>query len=484
MSYPAQIISDFVSLNLTAPILKALKALGYDCPSPIQKEAMPILLDGGDVLGQAQTGTGKTAAFALPALSKVNIKLKQPQVLILVPTRELAIQVADACATYGKYMHSLQILPIYGGQGYGHQLKTLEKGAHIVVGTPGRIQDHIRRGTLNLTNIHFVILDEADEMLRIGFLEDVDWILQHTPKQRQTALFSATMSAAIKKIAGKHMHNPIEININTEHKNAKNIRQKYWHVSDVHKLDGLTRILETEKYDGVIIFARTKNATTELAANLQSRGHRAVALNGDIAQRQRERIILDLKSGKINIIVATDVAARGLDVDRITHVINFDVPNDIESYIHRIGRTGRAGREGDAILFVSSKEKFMLKVIEQATKQKLQEIKLPTIKEVNQHRINKFKARIDSSLHEEYCINVYKDILLEYQKETNVDFYTIAAGLAHLLQDREPLLIKESDKSNQSTQNPFKQKDSKKRRSSNVQEIDFKNKKSKKRRKR
>lgn len=435
---------DFDSFDLNSSILRALKAMGHSIPSAIQAEALPALLAGQDVLGQAATGTGKTAAFALPALSLVDTKKAKPQILVLTPTRELAIQVAEAFENYGKYINGLKVLPIYGGQGYGHQLKTLAKGAHVIIGTPGRVMDHLRRKTLILDQLEMLVLDEADEMLRMGFVDDVDWILEHTPKDRQTALFSATMPKEVLKIARSNMNSPTEIKIKADIKTPTKIRQKYWHVNGLHKLDALTRILETTAFDAMIVFARTKSATTELANNLKDRGYNAVPLNGDVVQRQREKIILDIKSGKIDIIIATDVAARGIDVNRITHVINFDMPSDVESYIHRIGRTGRAGREGDAISFMSSRERYMLRAIEKITNQKLIEIQIPKIREVNVQRVNKFKDKITSGLDNKKNIEFYKDILDQYRKDTNLDYHTIAASLANMLQGQEPLLIEET----------------------------------------
>lgn len=470
---------DFNGFDLNPNILRALKAMGHCVPSAIQAEALPVLLAGNDVLGQAATGTGKTAAFALPSLSLVDTKNPKPQILVLTPTRELAIQVAESFANYGKHINGLKVLPIYGGQGYGHQLKTLAKGAHVVIGTPGRIMDHIRRKTLVLDQISMLVLDEADEMLRMGFVEDVNWILEHTPKERQTALFSATMPKEIIKIAHSHMRDPAEIKIKANVKTATKIRQKFWHVNGVHKLDGLTRILETTNFDAVLIFARTKNATAELASNLQARGYHAVPLNGDVAQRQRENIIMDLKSGKVDIVIATDVAARGIDVDRITHVINFDMPGDVESYIHRIGRTGRAGREGDAISFVSSRERYMLRAIGDLTKQRLEEIQLPTIREVNLQRVNKFKAKITAALDNELGIAFYKNILEQYHADTNLDYHTIAAALAQLLQGNDPLLIKESKVVTEERSKPKMRSKKGKGYSSNVKKVDFKNKRSK-----
>ena len=354
----------FQQLALSEPILKALNDVGYETPSPIQAETIPLLLSGRDVLGQAQTGTGKTAAFALPALSNIDVNQRDPQILVLAPTRELAIQVAEAFHKYAKHIKGFNVLPIYGGQEYGGQIRSLKRGVHAVVGTPGRVMDHIRKGTLNLDGLKTLVLDEADEMLRMGFIDDVEWILEQTPKTRQIALFSATMPTQVRRIATAHLTNPAEITIKMKTATANLIRQRFWPVSGMHKLDALTRILEAETFDGMIIFVRTRIATVEVAEKLSARGFAASALNGDIPQAQRERTVDQLKKGKLDILVATDVAARGLDVERISHVVNYDIPHDTEAYIHRIGRTGRAGREGDAILFVAPRERRMLNAIE------------------------------------------------------------------------------------------------------------------------
>jgi len=368
----------FADLGLAAPILKTLEEIGYETPSPIQEKAIPVLLAGGDILGTAQTGTGKTAAFALPILSKIDIRQKDPQVLVLAPTRELAIQVAEAFQTFSRGIKGLHVLPVYGGSEYGTQIRALKRGVHVVVGTPGRVMDHIKKGTLKLDTLTCMVLDEADEMLRMGFIDDVEWILKHTPKTRQIALFSATMPKEVHRIANTYLQNPTEVIIKQKAATASLIDQKYWLVSGLHKLDALTRILEAEEFDGIIIFVRTKTATVELAEKLEARGYAAAALNGDIAQNQRERIVDHLKKGKLDILIATDVVARGLDVDRISHVINYDIPYDNESYVHRIGRTGRAGRSGTAILFVAPRERRLLRSIEATTKKTIPQMELPT----------------------------------------------------------------------------------------------------------
>ena len=350
----------FSDLNLPEPILKAITEIGYEQPSPIQAESIPTLVDGRDLLGQAQTGTGKTAAFALPLLSNIDPKNKEPQLLILAPTRELAIQVAEACQQYAKHLNGVNVLPIYGGQSYTIQLKQLKRGAQVIVGTPGRVMDHMRRKTLSLDALQALVLDEADEMLRMGFIDDVEWVLEQSPSDRQIALFSATMPREVKRVADQHLQDPVHIKIASKTATGSNITQRYWIVRGTNKLDAITRILENEETDGVIVFVRTKNATVELADRLSARGFRSDALNGDIPQANREKIIDRLRKGKLDILIATDVVARGLDVERISHVINYDVPHDTESYIHRIGRTGRAGRSGKAILFIAPREKHML----------------------------------------------------------------------------------------------------------------------------
>lgn len=437
----------FNDLALPEPILKALKHIGYETPSPIQAQIIPFVMAGRDVLGQAQTGTGKTAAFALPILSRIEIKQKKPQALVLTPTRELAIQVAEAFQSYASQIKGFHVLPIYGGQDYSVQLRQLNRGAHVIVGTPGRIMDHMRRGTLTLDHLQTLVLDEADEMLRMGFIDDVEWILEQTPSTRQTALFSATMPSEIRKIAQKYLNNPEQVTIKVKTATAANIRQRYWLVSGFHKMDALTRILEAENFDGMIIFVRTKTATIEVAEKLEARGFSASALNGDMSQALRERAIENLKSGKLDILIATDVAARGLDVDRITHVINYDIPYDTESYIHRIGRTGRAGRTGDAILFVSPREKRLLANIEQATKQKVEEMQLPSTEFINNARINRFKQRITDTLATEE-LSFYSQLISQYEVEHNVPATEIAAALAKLLQGDTPLLLKDSGKKN------------------------------------
>jgi len=433
-------VTTFDQLALHKSLLKALDEVGYETPSPIQAETIPLLLEGRDIIGQAQTGTGKTAAFALPLISNLDLKQKDPQLLVLAPTRELAIQVAEAFQKYAHHMKGFHVLPVYGGSDYSGQIRALKRGVHVVVGTPGRVMDHIRKGTLKLGNLSALVLDEADEMLRMGFIDDVEWILEQTPQDRQIALFSATMPQQIRRIATKYLNDPAQITIKVKTATAETIRQRFWPVSGLHKLDALTRILEAEEFDAMIIFVRTKHSTVDLADKLQARGYAATALNGDIAQNQRERTITNLKKGKLDILVATDVAARGLDVTRISHVVNYDVPHDTESYIHRIGRTGRAGREGDAILFVAPREKRMLYAIEKATKKKIDRMELPSTEVINDKRIDKFKQRITDTLANE-DLTLFAQLVEQYEQEHNVPSMEIAAALAQLLQGDTPLLL-------------------------------------------
>ena len=430
----------FSEFELKPALQKSLDEVGYETPTPIQEQTIPLMLEKKDVLGQAQTGTGKTAAFALPLLSNLNLRQKDPQVLVLTPTRELAIQVAEAFKKYASHMKSFHVLPIYGGQEYSGQIRGLKRGSHVVVGTPGRVMDHMRRGTLKLDKLSTLVLDEADEMLRMGFIDDVEWILEQTPKERQIALFSATMPRQIRRIATRYLKDPVEIIIKDKTTTAPTIRQRFWPVSGMHKLDALTRILEAEPFEAMLIFVRTKTATVELSAKLEARGYASTPLNGDIKQNQRERSIESLKSGKLDILVATDVAARGLDVERITHVINYDIPHDTEGYVHRIGRTGRAGRQGDAILFVAPREKSMLHAIERATNQKIEIMELPSTELINDQRMAKFKQRITDTLASEE-LGLFYQMIEQYQQEHNVPVLEIAAALGLLLQGETPLML-------------------------------------------
>ncbi|MCL4721443.1 MAG: DEAD/DEAH box helicase, partial [Gammaproteobacteria bacterium] len=439
MSEPP-VTASFAALALPDALLKALSDVGYETPSPIQAATIPPLLAGRDLVGQAQTGTGKTAAFALPILARLDLARFGPQALILTPTRELAIQVAEAFHRYAKHLPGFHVLPIYGGQAYGPQLGGLRRGAHVVVGTPGRVIDHLTRGSLDLGQLTTLVLDEGDEMLRMGFIDDVETVLEKSPAGRQVVLFSATMPPEIRRIAKKHLKDPAEITIRNTTSTVANTRQRYWMVSGMQKLDALTRILEVEPFDGMIIFARTKVATEELAERLEARGFAAAALNGDMAQAQRERTIQRLKSGDLDILVATDVAARGLDVDRISHVVNYDIPYDTEAYVHRIGRTGRAGRKGEAILFVVYREQGMLRAIERATKQSIEPMQLPTVAAVNDQRITKFKQKIGKALGSP-DLAIFRGVIEQYEQEHGVPALDIAAALARLAQGDAPLLV-------------------------------------------
>ncbi len=422
----------FRDLSLSEPVLAGLEAIGYETPSPIQAATIPHLLAGRDVLGQAQTGTGKTAAFALPILTLMNVGLMRPQTLVLAPTRELAIQVAEAFQKYAAQMPNFHVLPIYGGQSYEPQLRGLKRGVHVIVGTPGRVVDHLKKGTLKLDSLRQLVLDEADEMLRMGFIEEVEWILQQLPEQRQVALFSATMPPQIRRIAQTYLREPAEVTIAAKTTTAAGIRQRYWLVTGTQKLDALTRILEAETFDAMIVFARTKVATAELAEKLAARGFSAAALNGDVAQRDRERVIARLKDGSLDIVVATDVAARGLDVERISHVVNYDIPTDTESYVHRIGRTGRAGRTGDAILFVAPRERHLLRAIERATRQSVTPMQLPTQADVQEQRVARFKNSITETLAASEDLSIYRDVVAAYVQEHGTDPMELAAALARL----------------------------------------------------
>jgi ATP-dependent RNA helicase DeaD len=438
----------FTDLNLDARVLAALTDVGYEKPSPIQAATIPVLLEGRDVVGLAQTGTGKTAAFAVPALSKmaeladINGISKNTQVLVLAPTRELALQVAEAFTSYARHMDGFSVLPVYGGSPYGPQLAGLRRGAQVVVGTPGRVIDHISKGSLDLSHLEYVVLDEADEMLRMGFAEDVEQILSSTPAEKQVALFSATMPPAIRRIAKKYLNDPAEIAVKGKTTTGTNTRQRYLQVMGPHKLDAMTRILEVEDYDGIIAFVRTKMATEDLADKLRSRGFSAAAINGDIPQQQRERTVEALRDGKIDILVATDVAARGLDVERISLVVNYDIPHDTESYVHRIGRTGRAGRSGDAILFMTPREKYLLRSIEKATRQPVEQMQLPSSETINELRLNKFADKITKTLAGE-DVAAFRDLISTYEQEHNVPAAEIAAALAVMAQGGNPILVQD-----------------------------------------
>ena len=433
----------FEELGISASLTSVLKEIGYEAPTPIQAQSIPILLAGQDLLGQAQTGTGKTGAFALPLLSNIDVASLSTQVLVLTPTRELAIQISEAFQTYARKLNSFHVLPIYGGQSMGNQLHGLKRGAQVVVGTPGRIMDHLRRKSLKLGKLQAVVLDEADEMLKMGFVEDIEWILEHTPEEKQIALFSATMPEAIRKVSEKYMREDRkEIRVKSKTTTVETISQYYWLVSGVHKLDALTRFLEVEGCDATLVFVRTKTATVELAEKLEARGYSSAALNGDLSQDLRERTIDRLKRRELDILVATDVAARGLDVERITHVVNYDIPYDADSYVHRIGRTGRAGKLGKAILFVSPREMRLLKTIERVTRQQIDPLPLPSKQDVSDRRVQRFKDTIASAL-EGQELDFYRRIVKEIVREKKTSIDEVAAALCFTLQQESPLVIED-----------------------------------------
>ncbi|MDX1803931.1 MAG: DEAD/DEAH box helicase [Alcanivorax sp.] len=435
--------SGFANLGLPDALLTAIARQGFEQPSPIQAQAIPLLLEGHDLLGQAQTGTGKTAAFALPLLARLDASVRQPQMLILAPTRELAIQVATACEEFAANMPGIKVLPIYGGGEYRTQLKGLRAGAQVIVGTPGRVMDHMERGSLNLDHLRALVLDEADEMLRMGFIDDVKWVLERTPADCQLALFSATMPPVIRKVADQHLKNPQRVQIdNGGATTSTQVRQRFWPVAGLNKLDALCRILEAEEHDAVIVFVRTKQATLELAEQLNRRNLRAEALNGDIPQQQREKTVQRLKDKRFDLLVATDVVARGLDVPRITHVINYDMPGDPEAYVHRIGRTGRAGRNGDAILFVSRREQGLLRQIERITRQSIEKMALPSVESLNAKRIERFQEQLAQAMAQDSFADT-RTLINQLRDTMQVDDADMAAALASLLFAREPLILKE-----------------------------------------
>ncbi len=436
-------IEHFEQLALSPALLETLQELGYEAPTPIQAATIPPMLEGHDVLGQAQTGTGKTAAFALPILEKLDWSDRQTQALVLTPTRELAIQVAEAFQSYARHLPGFHVLPIYGGQSMVLQLRHLRRGVHVVVGTPGRVMDHLRRETLSLAALRTVVLDEADEMLRMGFIDDVDWILEQTPAEKQVALFSATMPEPIRRVAHRHLRDPREVRIETRTATVATVRQRYCQVGVQHKLDALTRVLEVEDADAILIFVRTKVAATELAERLEARGYPSAALHGDMTQALREKTIDQLRNGGLDILVATDVAARGLDVQRISHVINYDIPYDPEAYIHRIGRTGRAGRAGDAILFVAPRELRMLRTIEKATRQPVERMPLPTQEAITGHRLAQFKQQVGEVLTSQ-DLEFFQQIVAEIEREQETSPHDIAAALAYLAQRDRPLQFEDT----------------------------------------
>ncbi|HEX5791757.1 MAG TPA: DEAD/DEAH box helicase, partial [Rheinheimera sp.] len=430
----------FSQLMLPEAIVRAVTELGYESPSPIQAAAIPKLLAGEDVLGQAQTGTGKTGAFALPLLARLDPAQNDPQILVLAPTRELAIQVAEAFQAYARYMPAFHVLPLYGGQSYTNQLKSLKRGSQVIVGTPGRILDHLDRGTLKLDKLRAIVLDEADEMLRMGFIDDVQTIMDATPPGRQVAMFSATMPAPIRAIAQKHLKNAEEIKIASKTSTVERIKQSYVMLDGNQKLDALTRVLEGEEYDASIVFVRTKSATEEIAEKLGARGYAVACLNGDMNQAHRELTIRKMKANQLDIIVATDVAARGLDVERISLVVNYDIPYDSEAYVHRIGRTGRAGREGKAILFVSPRERRLLRTIEHATKQPIEKMSLPSGQIIEQRRIESFREQLAQTI-ETQNLSFFQDLINDWREKIEATDADLAAALLYLAQKDQPLNV-------------------------------------------
>ena len=434
-------VPQFAEFPLADPILQAIADVGYESPSPIQAETLPPLLEGRDLVGQAQTGTGKTAAFALPLLSNLDLSRREPQILVLAPTRELAIQVADSMQSYGRHLSGFKITTLYGGMSIGQQIRDLRHGVHVVVGTPGRLLDHLRRGTLKLDSLSSVVLDEADEMLRMGFIDDVETILSQAPDSRQVVLFSATMPLEIRKLARKHLTDPVEIKIAAKTATVSSIAQRFWMVQGMRKQDALIRILEAEEFDAAIIFARTKTMTAEVAELLENSGYSSAVLNGDVSQALREKTIDRLKRGSIDIVVATDVAARGLDVERISHVINYDIPLDTETYVHRIGRTGRAGRKGDAILFVHRRERRLLRNIERATRQQIEAMQLPSNVDIAARRIAQFKEKVADTIATQEDIEFFEDLVHNLQEEKEYTPLQIAAALTYLVQKDRPLQL-------------------------------------------
>lgn len=439
----AEFETTFADLGLKAPILEALNDLGYEKPSPIQAECIPHLLSGRDVLGMAQTGSGKTAAFSLPLLNNIDPDLRAPQILVLAPTRELAVQVAEAMTEFSKHMRGVNVVALYGGQRYDVQLRALRQGPQIVVGTPGRLLDHLKRGTLDLSKLSGLVLDEADEMLRMGFIEDVETIMAQIPDGHQTALFSATMPEAIRRITKRFMKDPQEVRIQSSVTTRPDISQSYWSVYGMRKNEALVRFLEAEDFDAAIIFVRTKNATLEVAEALERSGYNSAALNGDMNQALRERTLERLKDGRLDILIATDVAARGLDVERISLVVNYDIPMDSESYVHRIGRTGRAGRAGRALLFVENRERRLLRNIERTMKLTIPEADLPNAELLGKRRLEKFAAKVQQQL-ESSDLDQYRALLSQIQpvaEGEELDMETLAAALLKMAQGERSLIV-------------------------------------------
>lgn len=432
----------FGELGLAPAIAQAVAELGYESPTPVQRQCIPHILEGRDLLGQAQTGTGKTAAFALPLLSRIDATEARPQILVLAPTRELALQVAEAFQRYAKYLQGFHVLPLYGGQSYGLQLAQLKRHPQVIVGTPGRVMDHIRRGTLSLEGIRTLVLDEADEMLNMGFAEDIDWIFEQAPAKRQVALFSATMPPAIRRVAEQRLVDPEQVCVAAESETVDTIEQSHCVVTRFHKFDLLTRVLEMEPFDGMLIFVRTKNATTEIADKLKAQGFAAEALNGDMNQELRERTVERLKQGQLDILVATDVAARGLDVERISHVVNYDIPTDPAAYVHRIGRTGRAGRAGRALLLVEPRERGLLRAIERTIRRAVPSMEPPSAAALSESRIDRFLDEVRETLRDQDLDYFYR-LLARLGKEQEIEMMDIAAALAYLYQRERPFEVKE-----------------------------------------
>ena len=455
---PSKPENGFEKLGLPDAVVEAVKRVGFEQPSPIQAQTIPLLMQGRDVVGLAQTGTGKTAAFALPVLSQIDPAKRYPQALVLAPTRELALQVSDSFQSFADHIGGVSILPIYGGQAYGIQLSGLRRGAQVIVGTPGRVIDHLEKRSLDISNLEFLVLDEADEMLNMGFQEDVERILEDTPDSKQVALFSATMPNAIRRISRDYLNDPEEVTVKSETRTNTNITQRYLFTAHRNKLDAITRILEVTEFEAMIVFVRTKNETEEIAEKLRARGFSAAAINGDIAQQQRERTVDQLRDGRLDILVATDVAARGLDVERISHVLNYDIPNDTESYVHRIGRTGRAGRSGEAILFVTPRERRMLRSIERVTNATIEEMDLPTVDEVNESRKAKFMDSITESL-EATDLQIFKTMVREYSAANNVPMDDIAAALATQALAGDEFLMKEPPRDKRDRRDRFDRDD-------------------------
>ncbi|GAA65291.1 ATP-dependent RNA helicase DeaD [Pseudoalteromonas sp. BSi20311] len=431
----------FESLNLSPAILKAVEELGYKTPSEIQAQCIPLLLERKDVLGLAQTGTGKTAAFALPLLNNIDPSVKQPQILVLTPTRELAIQVAEAFEQYAKHTRGVEVLALYGGQSYSIQLSALRRGAQIIVATPGRLIDHINRGTIKFDALQALVLDEADEMLRMGFIDDVESIMEKTPREKQTCLFSATMPKQIQNISSKYMNNPEQVHISARNSTVSSVEQVFWN-AHVHKNKAIVRFLEAEQYEGAIVFVRTRNDTVQLAELLEREGFSAAPLNGDMNQQARERTVDRLKSGMLNVVIATDVAARGLDVDRLSLVINYDIPQDSEAYVHRIGRTGRAGRTGKAILFVKHNERYLLKNIIRHTKSEIAQVELPTAKVVEEKRINALQEKLTLAL-ENKDITFFNEVAASMAQKLELAPEDLAGALLCLAQQQSPIKVEE-----------------------------------------